>query len=101
MLFPSSAEAAHRVGQGSAVGSRRANGTLHTCGSFLFFNRKMTISKNALKLSSKILSSLTERSKWGLFWGKKKCSFPGFSPVLVPEPEDLEQLAGGLRQRAG
>lgn len=61
----------------------------------------MTISKNALKLSSKILSSLTERSKWGLFWGKKKCSFPGFSPVLVPEPEDLEQLAGGLRQRAG
>ena len=101
MLFPSSAEAAHRVGQGSAVGSRRANGTLHTCGSFLFFNRKMTISKNALKLSSKILSSLTERSKWGLFWGKKKCSFPGFSPVLVLEPEDLEQLAGGLRQRAG
>lgn len=28
-----------------------------------FFNRKMTISKNALKLSSKTSSSLTERSE--------------------------------------
>lgn len=70
-----------------------------TCGSFLFFNRKMTISKNALKLSSKTLSSLTERSKWGLFWGKKRCSFPGFSTVSMLEPDDLEHLAEGSLQR--
>lgn len=29
-----------------------------------FFNRKMTISRNALKLSSRILSSSTERSEY-------------------------------------
>lgn len=74
--------AVHWLGQCSAVGSRCANRTLpHMCGSFLFFNRKMTISRNALKLSSKTLSSLTERSKWGLFWGNKRCSFPGFSTI--------------------
>lgn len=41
-----------------------------------FFNRKMTISKNALKLSSKTLSSLTERSECaGCFYFKEKVLF--------------------------
>lgn len=41
-----------------------------------FFNRKMTISKNALKLSSKILSSLTERSECaGVIFLKEKILF--------------------------
>ena len=41
-----------------------------------FFNRKTTISKNALKLSSKTLSSLTERSECaGYFFFKEKILF--------------------------
>lgn len=43
---------------------RDTDGPSYACVVF-FFNRKMTISKNALKLSSKTLSSLTERSKCG------------------------------------
>lgn len=45
-----------------------------------FFNRKMTISKNALKLSSKTLSSSTERSECGggNFFERKNTLFPDF-----------------------
>lgn len=73
---------------------RYADGTSYACVVF-FFNRKMTISKNALKLSSKTLSSLTERSKCGGYFLERKNTF---FPVLsqksrVPEPEGQEHLA--------
>lgn len=75
---------------------------MHTAGSsamdlgllvhgLFLFNRKMTISKNALKLSSKTLSSLTERSECAEYiFLKKKSSFS-----CLPLGSELQCLAAG------
>lgn len=79
---------------------RDADGPSYPCVVF-FFNRKMTISKNALKLSSKTLSSLTERSKCGGHFLERRNTFlPVLSQKLrVPEPEGQEHLTEVLALR--